>query len=202
MTDAWRDVAETCLGWLHSDEGPALQQYAWRAVEDCSPQYPFVEIGGYAGKSACWLGDVARRNETLLYSVDWHRGSPEMEPDRECHHPEMIGRDGLFDSLPHFRVNMRRAELEGWVIPVVGDSRKIGPRWHTQASLLFIDGGHDAETVYSDFIGWQQNVIPGGYLLFHDATIPEIGAVADLAVDSGTFKLVEQVDSLRVLQRR
>lgn len=202
MTETWREVAETCLGWLHPAEGPALQRYANQAVDKCGSTYPMAEIGGYAGKSACWLGGVARYRDVILFSIDWHRGSPEMASDRECHHPEMIGHDGLFDSLPHFRSNIRKAGLESHVVPVAGDSRTVGRYWGIQLSLLFIDGGHDGETVESDFLWWHQNVVPGGFLLFHDATIPEIGGTADAAVESGRFQFVEQVDSLRVLRRR
>lgn len=199
--EAWQEVAEECRGWLHPAEGPALQEAAQDAIKRCSPLYPLAEIGGYAGKSACWLGAVAKQYATLLYSIDWHRGSPEMAPDRECHHPEMVGRDGLFDSLPHFRANIRRADLEGTVVPVAGDSRKVGNHWTTHVSLLFIDGGHDGETVQYDYFKWSKSVAPAGYLLFHDTTIPEIGAVADRAVASGNYEFVRQVDSLRVLRR-
>lgn len=201
MTEPWREVAETCLGWLHSAEGPALQDIA-RLATALHPGIPMVEIGGYAGKSSCWLGSMAKEAGTILYSVDWHRGSPEMAPDRECYHPEMVGTDGLFDSLPHFRANIRRAGLEPWVVPVAGASGIVGRLWSTPMSLLFIDGGHDGETVDQDFRLWSGNVANGGYLLFHDTPIPEIDGVASAAVATGLFTFVRQVDSLRILQRQ
>lgn len=204
MVDAWREVADTCLGWLHPAEGPKLREYAKQAAV-AGKRFPMAEIGGYAGKSACWLGSAARDRAVLFFSIDWHRGSPEMAEGRECHHPEMVGRDGVFDSLPHFRANIRKAGLEDTVVPVAGNSIDVGECWRTPLSLLFIDGGHDAKTVATDYELWRDKVVPGGYLLFHDVTIPEIDAVAQRAIqpDYPThFEMIEQVDSLRVLRRR
>jgi MMP 1-O-methyltransferase len=191
------EVAAECLGWLHPSEGPKLYELGLTTVGFDSPM---AEIGGYAGKSACWLGKAARNTNGLLYSVDWHRGSPEMDVGRECHHPEMVGMDGLFDSLPHFRANIRKAELEPWVVPVAGKSNIVGRFWSTQLSLLFIDGGHDDETVMNDYNLWGGWVVKGGWLLFHDTPIPGIDAAARRAVDEG-FKFVDQIESLRVLRR-
>lgn len=201
MTEAWREVADTCLGWLHPDEGPTLRKYAETMAVRWRP-LPMAEIGGYAGKSACWLGSAAQERQTVLYSIDWHRGSPEMAEGRECHHPEMVGLDGRFDSLPHFRKNIRAAGLEDTVIPVAGRSEVVGSHWQTPLSLLFIDGGHDGESVQRDYDIWHHHVVQGGYLLFHDTPIPEIDEVATRAVTCREFELIEQVDSLRVLQRR
>lgn len=192
---SWRDVADTTQGWLHDTDGPLLQQYALDA-----PEGPFVEIGGYCGKSACWLGDAARTKDTVLFSIDWHRGSPEMAVGRECHHPEMIGADGVFDTLPHFRRNIRAAGLEDWVIPIAAASTVVGRYWQTPIGFLFIDGAHDDTGVMADYRHWAPHVIPGGYLLFHDVTIPGIGVAAQAAVDDG-FDYVTQVESLRVLRR-
>lgn len=204
MTEPWQEVAETCLGWLHPAEGPRLKHYAIKSSSGLR-HLPMAEIGGYAGKSACWLGSAAREYNTILYSIDWHRGSPEMAEGRECHHPEMVDAGGRFDSLPHFRSNIRKAELESWVVPVAGRSQTVGKYWGTTLSLLFIDGGHDGETVTGDYELWRDKIIPGGYLLFHDTTIPEIDLVAQRATTPEYpthFELIEQVDSLRVLRRR
>ncbi len=198
--EAWQQVAESCLGWLHAEEGPALRHYAQLAIE-WEDELPLLEIGGYAGKSACWLGSACKETDNVLFSVDWHRGSPEMAEGRECHHPSMIGQDGLFDSLPHFRSNMRAAGLEDAVVPVAGRSEQVGRFWENELALLFIDGGHDGVSVASDYDLWAKHVAFGSYLLFHDTPIPEIDAVASRAVTSGEFELVEQVHSLRVLKR-
>ena len=196
MTEIWETVANEAAGWLHPDEGPALRRHATSVAH----LGPLAEIGGYAGKSACWLGSVAKEHDTVLFSIDWHRGSPEMAVGRECHHPEMIGADGLFDSLPHFRRNLRSAGLEEWVVPVAGASPLVGSYWRIPLAFLFVDGAHDGPGVRADYDLWNEWVMSGGILAFHDTTIPEIGATADLAVAEGGFGFVEQIDSLRILR--
>lgn len=196
MTEIWEIVANKADGWLHPAEGPALHRYA----DSVAHLGPLAEIGGYAGKSACWIGSVAAAHDTVLFSIDWHRGSPEMAEGRECHHPQMVGLDGVFDTLPHFRRNIREAGLEPWVVPVAGTSPLIGRYWNIPLAFLFVDGAHDGPGVRADYDLWNEQVMPGGILAFHDTTIPEIGATADLAVSDGGFEFVEQVDSLRILR--
>jgi predicted O-methyltransferase YrrM len=191
---SWLTVALECPGWLDEDEGDALFRHAESVVH----LGPLCEIGGYAGKSACWLGAVAANHDTVLFSVDWHRGSPEMAAGRECHDPEMVGPDGL-DTLPHFRRNIRDAGLEPWVVPVVGSSPKVGAFWSTPLGFLFIDGAHD-DGVLADFDLWAPHVVPGGLLAFHDCEIPVIAKAVDMAEQAGWTR-VEQVGCLQVLQR-
>lgn len=188
---SWREHSDNAKGWLFPEERDALYEYARYTTHPVA-----IEIGGYCGKSAIALAAAGKR----VFSVDWHRGSPEMAPDRECHDPEMIGADGLFDSLPHFRRNIQAAGLEQTVIAVVGASTVAGLWLSVPCGLLFIDGAHDEVGVLADYELWAHNVVPGGYLIFHDATISWIGEVAERACREG-FEFVEQVGCMRVLRR-
>lgn len=190
------EVAAEARGWMYEGDGPALRFYA-DAVADLGP---LCEIGGYAGKSACWLGSVAREHHSTLFSIDWHRGSPEMAPGQDCHHPEMIGEDGRFDTLPHFRRNVLLAELEPWVVPVVSTSPHIGRFWTTPLAFLFIDGAHHYDGVKADYDLWAPHVLPGGVLAFHDTNIPDIAKVADEAQSDG-FEYLDLNHTLRFLRR-
>lgn len=189
------EVAEQARGWMYEGDGPALRYYASTVAH----LGPLAEIGGYAGKSACWLGSVAREQDTVLFSIDWHRGSPEMAPGEDCHHPEMIA-SGLFDSLPHFRSNVLAAELEPWVIPVVGASPTVGRFWTIPLAFLFIDGAHHYDGVKADYDLWARHVLPGGVLAFHDTDIADIAKVADEAEAAG-FEFVDLNNTLRFLWR-
>jgi predicted O-methyltransferase YrrM len=189
------EVGAAAKGWLHAGEGHALYLYA-SGVAD---KGPLVEIGGYCGKSACYLGTAAQERDSVLFSVDWHRGSPEMKPGRECHDPDMVGTDGIFDTLPHFRRTIRTAGLEDHVIPIAGSSVVIGPYWNTPIAMLFIDGAHD-DGVVLDYELWADHIIPGGLLAFHDADIPVIRRTVVQAETDG-FVLCETVECLTVLRR-
>ncbi len=191
----WRTVGEQAKGWLHPGEGDLLHDLALSVGH----MAPVVEIGGYCGKSACYLGAAAQASDTVLFSVDWHRGSPEMAVGRECHDPDMVGADGLFDTLPHFRATIRRADLEPHVIPIAGSSPVVGKWWRTPISLLFIDGAHDIG-VLKDFELFGPYIIPAGILAFHDCDIPPIKQTADIAESIG-FEPVTTVECLRVLRR-
>ena len=65
-------LAADTKGWLHPEEGPTLRRYA------AATEGPYLELGTYCGKSTLWIGAAARTNGTVLFTVDHHRGSPEM----------------------------------------------------------------------------------------------------------------------------
>lgn len=167
----WRKVADSAKGWLAPEEAEEL--YALGLAAD--PRFPIVELGTYCGKSTMYLGAAAREIGTVLFTVDHHRGSPEMAPGQDCHDPEMVGPDG-HDSLPFLRANLHAAGLEESVFPVVGPSATVGRYWGTDIGLLFIDAGHDEASVRADVDAWVPHV--RGSVAFHDATIGYIGAIA------------------------
>lgn len=122
-----------------------------------------------------------------------------MAPDRECHHPEMVGKDGVFDTLPHFRANLRRAELEQSVIPVAGSSHVVASYWSTPVSLLFIDGDHEPAGVMADYVNYNKHIIPGGFLAFHDWPVIS-GIAAERALSEG-FAPYKTQDCLHILRK-
>jgi len=75
-------------------------------------------------------------------------------------------------------------------------------------ALVFIDGGHAAETVSLDYQSWAQHVMPGGYLIFHDIyPNPDDGGRAPYdvyraAVASGQFSQEPMVKSLGILRKK
>jgi predicted O-methyltransferase YrrM len=186
--------AERTLGYLHDTDGPALHRLALTCTG------PFLELGSFAGKSTLWIGDAAEQVGTVLFAVDWHRGSPEMAPGEACHIPEAVDPStGRHDTLRLLRATIEEAELEETVIPVVGDSQTVGRHWGTEIGFLFIDACHDAP-VMDDYLLFSPHVRPGGLLLFHDSPIAVIKQTIERAIQDG-FNLVEVVNSLTVLRR-
>lgn len=178
-------------GWSHPGEFELLGEFARESVG------PMMEIGSYAGRSALVLGAVAAERKVELFCVDHHRGSPEMRPGRDCHDPEMIRDDGRHDSLPSFRRNVADAGLEGSVTAIVSGSERVAKWWSLPLGLLFIDGGHDAETVMHDYL-WFQRFVRDGFLAFHDATDGNIGEAVGRALDDG-WGVRGELASLKVL---
>lgn len=191
-------------GFLHPDEGAALYQ---SALEQAAFG-PCLEIGGYCGKSAVYIGSACVQRSELHFSIDHHRGSEENQPGWE-YFDETLWDDSAeaIDTLPFFRATIRKADLEGTVVPIVGRSIDIAQRWRTPLSLLFIDGGHTMEHALNDYRGWTPHVMPGGILAIHDVfpdpadggrppfEIYQRAIASDLCVEE------QAIESLRILRR-
>ncbi|MGW3362085.1 class I SAM-dependent methyltransferase [Streptosporangium canum] len=197
-------AAQRAKGFMPHAEGLAL----FETAVEYGPRGPICEIGTYCGKSAVYLGAAARQAGSVVFTVDHHRGSEEIQPGWAHHDPTLVDhRFGKMDSLPTFRATIASAGLEDEVIAVVGRSERVAGLWRTPLAMLFIDGGHSEEPVTKDYEGWAPHVIQGGALVFHDIyPDPAAGGQAPYRVyrrvlASGAFKEVRQEGSLRVLER-
>lgn len=206
LTERELEIARTARGFMPDEEGLALAQAAISADAGLGP---LLEVGGYCGKSACYLGPVAARAGTVLYSVDHHRGSEENQPGWEWHEPDLVDPVvGRTDTLPCFRRTMHEAGLEDVVVAVVGPSAAVARHWSTPLSLLFIDGGHGVEPARDDYRWWTPHVAVGGLLAIHDVFPdpadggrPPYEDIYLPALASGRFAEVSVTGSLRVLRR-
>jgi predicted O-methyltransferase YrrM len=198
-------LVQQIKGFLDPEEGVRLYETARIAAR----LGPCLEIGGYCGKSACFLGQACREAGTVLFSVDHHRGSEEQQPG------EAYFDAGLFDpgswaidTFGHFRRTLALAGLEETVVPLVCASAVAARAWATPLALVFIDGGHALETVTADYDCWAGHIVPGGYLLIHDIfEDPADGGQApyrvyQAALASGRFDELPMTQSLGVLRRR
>jgi predicted O-methyltransferase YrrM len=192
-------------GFMPPEEGDALVAAAASADASLGP---FLEVGSYCGKSACYVAPVARRAGTVLYCLDHHRGSEENQPGWEWHEPDLVDQAvGKIDTLPVFRKTLYDAGLEDVVVALVGDGPNVARNWATPLSFLFIDGGHGVEPARLDYELWTPHVAAGGLLAIHDVfTDPADGGQAPHdqiyapAVASGLFADVSATGSLRILR--
>jgi hypothetical protein len=109
------------------------------------------------------------------------------------------------DTLAEWRTNILKAQLEDYVIGIVGDSQVVGRTWQWSPAikLLFIDGAHEEEAVTADYLMWSGKLhYHDGYLLLHDVD-PGMGPyeVWKRALTDGFAQVAEQ-GSLKVLSRR
>ena len=191
-------------GFLDRQEGNALYEIAL----DVSRRGPCLEIGSYCGKSTIYLGSACRKNNSVLFSIDHHRGSEEQQPGEEYFDPELYDRKTRrVDTFKEFRNTIEKAGLEDTVVPMVCRSELAARLWSTSLSLVFIDGGHSYAAAYTDYNAWAGHIMPNGYLMIHDIfKNPEKGGQAPyhiykLAVASGLFKEVSMINTLGVLKR-
>jgi MMP 1-O-methyltransferase len=197
-------LAERVTGFMPDDEGRALYDAALRYLGDGVG----VEIGTYCGKSTLLLGAAAQQTGGVLYTIDHHHGSEEHQAGWEYHDASMVDEvTGLFDTLPTFRRALDAAGLDDHVVAVVGKSPVVARGWRSPLQFLFIDGGHSEAAATEDFNGWAKWVSVGGALVIHDVfPDPNDGGrppylIYCRALDSGQFREISALGSLRVLER-
>ena len=199
------DHARAARGFMPEDEGDFLFATALEHLD----AGPALEVGSYCGKSAIYLGAAARARDSVVFTVDHHRGSEENQAGWEHHDATLVDPElGLMDTLPFFRRTIARSRLEDVVVGIVGRSTTVAQHWRTPLALLFIDGGHAEEHAQNDYSGFAHWLAPGGALVIHDVfERPEDGGQAPFhvwqrGVASGAFETAATVGSMRVLVRR
>ncbi|MCY4425770.1 MAG: class I SAM-dependent methyltransferase [Halieaceae bacterium] len=197
-------VLNQVKGFLADAEATAL----YEAAASVSELGPVLEIGSYCGKSTICLGLACQQQNSLLFAVDHHRGSEEHQPGELYHDPELYDAgEKSIDSFREFRRNIRRAGLEESVTPIVAGSAQAARYWRTPLAMVFIDGGHSLEAALTDYRCWAGHLLRGGILAIHDIfPDPGMGGQAPytiyrMALESGLFELIEQVETLALLRR-
>jgi predicted O-methyltransferase YrrM len=191
-------------GFLAEDEARALYDHALQT----SALGPVLEIGSYCGKSTIYLGLACRETGSTVFALDHHRGSEEHQVGEFFHDPDLYDANaGLMDSFREFRRNIRAADLEEVVVPIVAGSEATARHWRTPLGMVFIDGGHSLDAALTDYRCWTPHLLRGGILAIHDLfeDAHEGGqapyAIYRMALASGLFAEVGRVNSLGLLQR-
>lgn len=170
------ELIRSVKGFLDMEEGRRLYQLALEA----SKIGPCLEIGSYCGKSALYIGAACQVNDSVLYSIDHHRGSEEQQPGEDYFDPGLMDPVGFkIDTFRHFRQTIELAGLEETVIPIVSRSEIVARTWTAPLGMVFIDGSHSYDAALADYTLWSNHVVSGGYLVFHDIfTDPAKGGLA------------------------
>lgn len=147
-------VASQVGGWLGAAEGRLLFSLAQRA----DPQTRIVEIGSWKGKSTIWLAAGAKAGRgARVAAIDPHFGSYAHAPGQ--------------NTELELRQNLERAGVADQVDVTVATSEEAAAQWRHPVSVLWIDGDHSYEGAKHDLLLWQDHVIDGGVIAFHDTFI-------------------------------
>lgn len=162
----------------------------------------YIETGSFLGLSAHIVAAGLKYAGTsgLIYCHDLFDDGNEYTSIGEDGTTSLWQNNLLTDNknesrLNRFYNNIRRNNLEHFVIPIQGDSSKtlkIHP--NESAHLIFIDGSHTYENVYKDLIEAWRILKPGGILIGHDC-LPE--SIENITVEEknekrGVRKAVKQ----------
>jgi hypothetical protein len=191
-------VAHRCIpGWLTIRDARLLYAMAHHGPGNGA----IVEIGSAWGKSTVALGRGAKRaRREPVHAIDPHTGDP-----------WYLDQTGLareqFSSLAGFQANIRRFQVEDWVIPVVSTSADAATSLDTgPIRLLYIDGLHTYEGIRCDIEAWVPHVVPGGLIVFDDYSNinPGVGvrAAVDELLSSGLVEPRLRVGELLTWTRR
>lgn len=153
-----------------------------------------VEIGSYRGGSTILLAKgskVAQKGK--VYAVDPF--------NRDSESTNIL----IASILPHFLKNIKNAEVDDWIIPIVKTSIEAARNWKKPISLLFIDGDHGYGYVKADFLLWEKHLLKGGVIAFHDVNPPfEEGpnrVVEENILHSRRFGNIKKVYTMIVAQK-
>lgn len=196
-------LLDNIKGFMEVDEAKRLYHIALKA----SKTGPVLEIGSYCGKSAYIIGTACKENDSILFSIDHHKGSEEQQPGEEYFDPDLFDTNlSRVNTFPFFHKILLRTALENTVVPIVASSNIAAKMWKTPISMLFIDGGHSFEACQKDFLNWACHIKPGGFLVIHDIfTDPQKGGQAPwkvykTAIASGDYEELEMTKTLGVLK--
>ena len=183
---------EDVEGWLSPDQARILFE---RAAE-VPAGGTIVEIGSCQGRSTIVLG-LGANQEVRLIAIDPHAGNDRGPGQWETSHAQgeldrmafraNLARAGLADRVEHLR--LRSSDAHGAV---------SGP-----LSLLYVDGAHRYSAVRADIVSWGERVMPGGWMLVHDA-FSSVGVTLAILRELAfgrNFVYRSRVSSLVVYQR-
>jgi MMP 1-O-methyltransferase len=185
-------------GWLSETEALALYDLARSLKKDAS----VLEIGVWQGKSTyCLARGLSGGTVTVIDPFNADGGA---DAGSEAVYRE-IKKEKQLDLLETFQRNLELGKVASKVKTLQGYSREfVGS---VQAiDLLFIDGDHSIEGCSFDFDAYQDAVLPGGYLLFHDydpsrSNFGPTWVIHNKVLPSGRYKPLKVLESLWIGQR-
>lgn len=175
--DAVYATVEPLPGWLTREQARCL----FDAARGVPPGGTVVEIGSHHGRSTTVLAAAVAPGVRVVaidpFPADWRYGST-----------------GTEQAL---RANLAAAGLADRVEVRVSTSRAVRGTWAGPASLVYVDGKHDALSCRDD-LRWSDHVPDGGWVLVHDA-FSSLGVTAALLwtlPKSRRLRYVDRVGSL------
>ena len=134
----------------------------------------FVEIGGYLGKSACFMAEQIRtkRKNVFFEVIDPWDGATAM-PQAPATHPGQPCLPTNF--FPLFWQNVTERGLGPYITARKTTSQRYLETWaDVSLDFVMIDGDHRYKAALADMVGYWPKVKPGGVLAGHDVSYPEV----------------------------
>lgn len=144
----WFNKAGRCKGATVVEEFAVLHSLVF-AGEHYTRAKHIVELGIYYGRTTVTLATACKELGIRLTAVDKFEIRPETEA---------VARQNLVD-----------ADVADVVDIVKADSAATGKAWDKgPIALIFVDAGHDYESVSNDITAWYPHIATKGYVVLHD----------------------------------
>ena len=181
-------------GWFDDEEGDLLIAAAARAVNLLPAGFAIVEAGCFCGRATVVLATVIKslNARSVIYAIDPHDGRVGAVDQ---------GLQSFGPTLDHFRRNILDNGL-GEVVETIQASPAEVP-WDRPVGLLLIDGLHDYPNVARDFQNFEQWIVPGGYVAFHDYAdyYPGVRSFVNELLDGNQYRKIAVAKSLILLRK-
>lgn len=181
-------------GWLDDNEADLLIEITRKVCKEFKGTHSIVEIGSYHGKSTVLFGSILKEylSSAKVYAIDTHDGKlGAIDQGLKSFAPSFIS----------FQRNIEKIGLSDIVEPI--KDRACNVKWQLPISILFIDGLHDYPNVARDFWHFEEWIIQGGYIAFHDYAdyYPGVQAFVNELLNADTYRKVQKAHSLVVLEK-
>jgi glycosyltransferase involved in cell wall biosynthesis len=181
-------------GWLSDEEAELLIGSSISVMKKLDRPHRIVEIGSYHGKSTIIFGTVVKElfPGARIFSIDPHDGKLGAVDQ---------GLKKFPPSHEHLKKNLADAGLTGNVEIIKSHSYEVD--WHLPISYLFIDGLHDYPSVSRDFNHFENFLVTGAFIAFHDYVdyFPGVKLFVDQLTRTGKYSRIHQVQSLVILKK-
>ena len=158
-------LARPIEGWMYDEE----LMWLFEQAKKCRS---IAEIGVWCGRSTtalcCGVSQVVPPG--VVYAIDHFRGSPgEDEQHARARTPE--GHDALQADATH---NLGSWIEEGSCMMCAGSSQEWAPLIPSRLDMVFIDGGHDYDSLTADLDSYLPKIRRGGLICGHDRHWPGV----------------------------
>ncbi|HEY6305684.1 MAG TPA: class I SAM-dependent methyltransferase [Candidatus Angelobacter sp.] len=181
-------------GRLELEEADLLIAAACQALTSLPDNPTVVEIGRFSGRSTVVLASVVQslRVAGPMYSIH-----PVAAQEQVLDH----GIDLQQPTLDVLRRNLSGHGLSQTVQIVPQRSDEVV--WQKPIALLLIDGFHDYADVFRDFHPFEQWVVPGGYIAFHESTNydPGVRAFMNEVLTRPDYETVHRVKGMTLFRK-
>jgi predicted O-methyltransferase YrrM len=147
------------------------QAFLYRLAAGLPAGARIIEIGSWLGQGTCTLASALQGPEARCFAVDTFAGGSSVDAAEKANFAAHLRWAQGRTQREIFDAHVQRFGLQDRIQPVVGDSRAAVSRVPLAAGaadLIFVDGGHDLDTVRDDIRNYLPFLKPGGIAAFHD----------------------------------